>query len=128
MEYIIIGVMLALLHCGALCGVLANKLIRDKGYRENWFWWGFFFGPIAVAIACMKPAAKRASAARSWKADQNRVRQRLLNEKLLEEGGWACSCGRVNAHYVTTCPCGINQRAVAAEQNKSLENGSPRHR
>ena len=25
---------------------------------------------------------------------------------------WKCTCGRVNASYVSTCPCGINRREI----------------
>lgn len=25
---------------------------------------------------------------------------------------WTCSCGRINAHYVSSCPCGLNKRDV----------------
>ncbi len=28
------------------------------------------------------------------------------NARLMANGGWTCSCGRVNASYVSTCACG----------------------
>lgn len=31
------------------------------------------------------------------------------NDHLLSDGGWRCSCGRVNARYVTSCGCGRNK-------------------
>jgi hypothetical protein len=31
------------------------------------------------------------------------------NRKLIASGGWKCSCGRVNADYVSTCACGKNR-------------------
>lgn len=34
------------------------------------------------------------------------------NEQLLASGGWKCSCGRVQASYVSTCTCGKNKREV----------------
>ncbi len=27
-------------------------------------------------------------------------------------GGWTCTCGRNNAGYVSTCPCGTNRREI----------------
>ncbi|MBE6942240.1 MAG: hypothetical protein E7455_08170 [Ruminococcaceae bacterium] len=27
-------------------------------------------------------------------------------------GGWKCTCGRVNASYVSTCACGVNRREI----------------
>ncbi len=108
MEYVI-GIIILLLR-GLLWGVLADKIVHGKGYDENWFWWGFFFGLATVIFALLKPAIKPSSANSGWKMEQNRIRQILLDKKLLEDGGWVCSCGRVNANYVTTCPCGVNQR------------------
>ncbi len=29
-----------------------------------------------------------------------------VNKHLLNSNGWKCSCGRVNADYVSTCACG----------------------
>lgn len=26
---------------GVIWGIVCNKVIENKGYRENWFWWGF---------------------------------------------------------------------------------------
>lgn len=39
-------------------GVVTNKVIENKGYSENWFWWGFFFGLIALIVALTKPDVK----------------------------------------------------------------------
>ncbi|MBQ7146890.1 MAG: SHOCT domain-containing protein [Lachnospiraceae bacterium] len=36
-------------------GFATKKVIENKGYRENWFWWGFFFGLIALIVAFSKP-------------------------------------------------------------------------
>lgn len=27
---------------GTVWGVVVNKVIENKGYQENWFWWGFY--------------------------------------------------------------------------------------
>ena len=35
-------------------GVVVNKVIENKGYKENWFWWGFFFGIFALIVAITK--------------------------------------------------------------------------
>ena len=31
------------------------------------------------------------------------------NRQLIASGGWKCSCGRVNADYISTCACGKNR-------------------
>lgn len=40
---------------GSIFGFATNAIIRNKGYQENWFWWGFFFGIIAMLVALSKP-------------------------------------------------------------------------
>ena len=32
-----------------------------------------------------------------------------VNKHLLNSNGWKCSCGRVNADYISTCACGKNR-------------------
>lgn len=39
---------------GIIWGIVCNKVIENKGYDENWFWWGFFFGFIAFIVALTK--------------------------------------------------------------------------
>ena len=40
---------------GSIWGRVTRNIIRNKGYKENWFWWGFFFGFMAVIVALTKP-------------------------------------------------------------------------
>ncbi len=40
---------------GVVWGLVVNKIIQNKGYSENWFWWGFFFGIFALIAALIKP-------------------------------------------------------------------------
>lgn len=40
---------------GIIFGIATNAVIRNKGYDENWFWWGFFFMAIAMFVAFSKP-------------------------------------------------------------------------
>lgn len=117
MEYVI-GLLFYVL-CGVIFGLLTAKVIRDKGYKENWFWWGFFFGFIALVIAIVKPVYTQSTFSKTLQAQMNKQEKIHLNQTLLAEGGWKCTCGRINAKYVTTCPCGLNQRAVASEQSTS---------
>ena len=50
MGYILLGTVLG----GIIWGVVVNKVIENKGYEENWFWWGFFFGFFALIVALTK--------------------------------------------------------------------------
>lgn len=36
-------------------GFATQAVINNKGYNENWFWWGFLFGIISFIIALTKP-------------------------------------------------------------------------
>ena len=40
---------------GCVWGWAVNKVVKNRGYDENWFWWGFFFGLIALIVALTKP-------------------------------------------------------------------------
>ncbi len=78
-----------------LMGFLTQRVIRNKGYTTNWFWWGFFFGAIALIVALSRPKVYRpASSKGKW---------------------WQCSCGRMNP-YMVRCNCGKTQGEVAAEK------------
>ncbi|MBE6973318.1 MAG: SHOCT domain-containing protein [Ruminococcaceae bacterium] len=41
---------------------------------------------------------------------------------MLNEGGWKCSCGKVQASYVSSCSCGKSKQEVLYPQtNKKQE-------
>jgi len=46
----------AVLVYGIIFGIVTNKVIKNKGYKENWFWWGCLFGVFALIVACTKPS------------------------------------------------------------------------
>lgn len=50
MGYILVGIIIG----GIIWGIVVNKVIENKGYEENWFWWGFFFGIFALIVALTK--------------------------------------------------------------------------
>ncbi len=56
MGYIIVGTIIG----GIIWGVVVNKVIENKGYEENWFWWGFFFGIFALIVALTKQSVNTA--------------------------------------------------------------------
>lgn len=108
---------------GIVWGTVTNKVIDNKGYSENWFWWGFFFGFFALIVAATKPSITSSSAVSTQSVQTN------MDKKTLEAGGWKCSCGRVNPSYTGTCACGKSKldapEAVQArkeEEEKKLAN------
>ena len=47
---------------GCIWGFATQSVIQNRGYDENWFWWGFFFGFIALIVAASKPQAQHTMA------------------------------------------------------------------
>ena len=102
--------LLAWLVLAIAWGITTYLVIHNRGYEENWFWWGFFFNIFAVIVAFSKPQLTRPSATSYPKvpvppapknADEDEHKKGII-----ASGGWQCSCGTVNYPYVTTCPCG----------------------
>ena len=40
---------------GVIFGFAVDSVITNKGYNDNWFWLGFFFGFFALIVALSKP-------------------------------------------------------------------------
>lgn len=96
---------------GIIWGFATNKVIENKGYDENWFWWGFLFGFIALIVACAKPVAPRETYTRSAYPDYNDGRARLSNAiSTPSSSSWICKrCGRRNYSHEYTCKCGMTK-------------------
>lgn len=117
----ILGTIIGIILWGCVWGFVTNKVIKNKGYEENWFWWGFFFGIFAVIVAATKPNvyATQVSVA------SNEVDQSIHNisssidKRALKNGDWKCTCGRVNPFYFGTCACGRSKRDVLEAQVKA---------
>ncbi len=51
----ILGALIVVFLWGCIWAFATAKVIENKGYEENWFWWGFFFGFLAFIAALAKP-------------------------------------------------------------------------
>lgn len=103
-------------------GIATAAVIKNKGYEENWFWWGFFFGIIPFIIACTKPRKQEfetyapgglkqsLSANAPGELEQSLFAAEEYVQETVAAGGWQCSCGRANPAYVSTCSCGLSKR------------------
>ncbi len=100
---------------GIIWGVVCNKVIENKGYDENWFWWGFFFGFIAFIVALTKSDNhhyyEQVDQYGNVKTDINSAlsaaAREKSNEQIMRAGGWKCNnCGRINSSATGTCACG----------------------
>ena len=75
---------------------------REKGYNDRkyfriCFWLGL---PGWILVAALPNRSKKSDSV------QNRENDNIL----LANNGWRCSCGRVNASYVSSCGCGKSRR------------------
>ena len=85
-------------------GFATKIVIRNKGYFENWFWWGFFFGIIALLVASSKPENHE------FDTDSNDSTKR---------SGWKCTCGKEHPTYVSSCSCGISKNDILVTKGKA---------
>ena len=119
----IIGIVLVIIQ-GIIFGFATQSVIDNKGYYENWFWWGFFFGLIAFVLACAKPQNIRHSPYQGGGLYQSA--DDLYKKQILNEGGWKCSCGKVQASYVSSCSCGKSKQEVLyPKANKKPDEPKP---
>lgn len=104
---------------GVIFGIACDKIIKNKGYYDNWFWWGFFFGIVALIVAAVKPENQdnyNSDSTSSYYnidrvfSDENNTSQQGV-DITLKAGGWKCGyCYRVNPSYVGTCACGKSKQ------------------
>lgn len=116
---IILIYLIGVIIWGVIWGCATNAVIRNKGYDENWFAWGFFFGFIALIVACAKPenSRRREDYAPMYPGASPRA-QEAYERQTLENGGWKCVCGTVNSRAVWTCKCGRTKASAETEKNK----------
>ena len=103
---------------GLICGFVAQVVSENKGYEDGFFW-GFFLGIIGIIVVACKPDnnSSYASALLSKETEES-------NKRLLRDGGWECTCGRVNPSYTGTCACGktkADAEAKKAKEKKAAE-------
>ena len=127
---------------GCIWGFATQSVIQNRGYDENWFWWGFFFGFIALIVAASKPQAQHTMASdqpmypkaappansqlmypkaaaggyQPMYPKAAKTAEMDSDEYILAHGGWKCVCGRVNPEIVTSCKCGRSKSAAKEEQ------------
>lgn len=115
MDFVAIAILNIILN--VVWGFATDAVITKKGYADNWFWWGFFFGFAAFLVALLHPrneycdvynthsgdgTTPLSSAVESMEKEEAEARI----QKLLNDGGWKCCCGNVNPSYTGTCVCG----------------------
>ena len=109
MEWFIIGAIVGLV----INIVLSNKfadIAEDKGYtRTSYFWACFFLGTLGCLMVAALPDLEVRAMVRKLKSANNTS---FADTNILQNGGWKCDCGRINASYVSSCVCGKNKRQL----------------
>ena len=103
-------------------GWATNKIVENKGYSENWFWWGFFFGLIALIVALTKPDIRgQQTTYTPMYGNVSNNSSSLYREKRVATGTeWQCAyCRRINQAFVGTCACGHSRSET--EEKKRLD-------
>lgn len=100
---------------GCVWGIATDQVLKNKGYNESWFWWGFFFSFLALIVALTKPEQHKYGESESGWA-QTKIPERTI----LAQGGWICSCGRTNPNYTGTCACGATKDGSVNSKAASL--------
>ncbi len=100
-----------ILFFGVIWGIVTNKILENKGYDDNWFWWGFFFGIFAVIVAASKPKAPESTPVSYYHFDESsnsgNGRFNISRGGYDKNDSWKCrKCGRINPLYTGTCACG----------------------
>lgn len=112
-----------------IMGFITQKIIYNKGYDNNWFWWGFFFGIFAVFAACAKSknvvtpsnyTPAHDSPSYGGTSIFNDASPQSTKRNLVPSGSWKCSCDRVNPQYTGTCACGMTQQKVKENQAAAI--------
>lgn len=111
---------------GLVWGFATKTVIKNKGYDDNWFWWGFFFGFIALIVACAKPENRSRydysdSQGSTLSYAASAYAHEVQSKKTFHDGGWTCKCGRVNNSYIGTCACGRTKAEIQKEENEAKE-------
>ncbi len=99
-------------------GIVVDSIITNKHYEENWFWWGFFFGIIALIVALAKPDNKNYEMSNPY---LTRIADEINNRNLLNNTNWKCVCGKINPNHTGTCSCGQSKRLLKELEKKKEE-------
>ena len=105
LVYIFVGIGVA-----CIFGAITKGINESKGYYGG-FAWGFWLGWIGIiVVACRQPNQYVPKESIIVPAKNVNQPPHAFNaQPTLTPDGWRCSCGRVNARYISSCACGINK-------------------
>lgn len=104
---------------GVIWGIACNRIIRNRGYCENWFWWGFFFSLPAALVALSMPLEEYSE---EEETQVSKLLREIQEKETLKNGAWKCGdCGQINSSYVGICACGKVKPEAKPEEQSLLE-------
>ena len=101
----------------AVCVKFAS-IAEEKGYKgSSYFWACFFLGIIGFVMVAALPDRNLYYYISDLQNARDKTPIKYSEDSPLTErsapppqGSWVCSCGRVNANYVSSCSCGKSKR------------------
>lgn len=124
--YILVAIVALVINI-IICTKFAD-IAADKGYSHSSYFWCCFFlgitGYIMVAAlpdlslySAIREVEKKTNAPKSnTPASPSAPRSPNYNVSAHTPGNWTCTCGRVNASYVSSCFCGKSKREVMSQK------------
>lgn len=101
----VVGYFFGTILWGIVWAYATRAVSRNKGYDDNAFLWGFFFGIIAFIVYLAKPEVPKPKESIIVKKEST-----IVND--YKPGHWKCRCGRSNPSYMTDCVCGRSKIAI----------------
>ena len=105
-----------ILTIGNACifGVITKVINERKGYYGG-FAWGFWLGWIGIiVVACRQAPFYTSKESIIVHPKKSGLPHNAIANSAPSGGGWKCSCGRINAAYISSCVCGLNKHAATA--------------
>lgn len=100
-TYLVVYLFIVIIQA-TIFGFATNAVVNNKGYEENWFWWGFLFGFLALIVALAKPEPQ-------YQSETFESNFRTGSERI-KTGTWRCpSCSKTNQSRTALCDCGTKR-------------------
>ena len=91
-------------------GVVCNEVLKNKGYDDNWFFWGLLFGMAPAIVALSKPNGRTLIDQYGNVISYDASDKERMEKDIIRDGGWKCEkCGKTNEKTVGTCACGCTR-------------------
>ena len=114
---------------GFIWGAIVQATIERKNIEEDWFWWGFFFGPIAFLVASTQPQNDTYNYMDSDFLTKKKDAYKTETKAANGFSHWECKkCGRINYPYVGTCACGATNTVKILAKKELTSNTTPNNK